>query len=341
MAKRRFRGQEPAPVEDLTPEQRRERRRRDRELIKKGKKPPTGGASQRRRILLLSVVAIVIVAVILLITFGGFFKPPCITFQPIPESSGLPAFPPHNTTDFSTTWCPSGVALEMHVHPYLQINIEGQSVGIPPTSSQAVNPPAIGSNSSYPGGYTCDLPIHTHPPDALAGYPDGVLHIESPWPYIYNLSTFFYVWQQSFSSVYVNTSHPSQPIVYQPNDLLGFTADANHKVELFVDGQASTAGPGLELNTLDYAASPYPSCLEAAYGTGHVIVLEYVSISPAVLGSGLHPATLATAGPNPAPYLASLGGPLEKVGDGPAVSSDRAHAELAALPWLTLRPTGA
>lgn len=342
MAKRRFRAGEDAPLEDLTPEQRRARRRRDRELLRRGKKPPTGTRSPWRRVALLGIPAGVIVAVVLVLLFSNIFTTPCIEFTSIPASSGLPAFPPHNTTDFSQSWCPPGVTFVVHIHPYVKINIEGQAVGIPPTQAatpQTPDYPSIGRNSSYPGNYECDLPLHTHPPDAGVGFPDGVLHIESPWPYAYNLSTFFYIWQQSFSSVYVNSSHASQPIVYQSNELLGFTADATHKVELFVDGQPSSAGPSLVLNTLDYAPNPYPSCIGEVYGTGHVILLEYVQISPAVRAGALHPATLTTAGPSALPYLASLGGPLEKASNAPAESTTLAHAQFAALGWLALRGT--
>lgn len=345
MAKRRFRAsEEESPVEQLTPDQRRARRRRDRELLKRGKKPPTGRSPRWRRALLLGVPAAIIVAVVLLLAFTNIFQTPCIQFSPIPASSGLPAFPPHNTTDFSTTWCPPAVGLVDHIHPYIQINIEGQSVNIPPSqpaTQQNPDYPSIGRNSSYPGSYECDLPIHTHPPDPAVGFPDGVVHIESPWPYIYNLTSFFYVWQQSFSGVFVNSSHPNQPIVYQPNELLGFTADATHKVELFVDGAPSSAAGGLELNTLDYVANPYPTCLGEVYGTGHVILLEYVAISPAVQGSGLHPVGLDTAGPNAMTYMVSLGGPLQKSGSAPAESTDMAHAQFAALHWLSLRGVNA
>lgn len=340
MAKRRFRNADEPLPEELTPEQRRARRRRDRELVRKGKAPPSGRPNRRRRALLLSIPVVIIVAILSVLLFTQFFQAPCIQFQPIPQSSGQPTFPLHNTTDFSGTWCPPGVGLVVHMHPYIKIDIEGQTVNIPPTQlATPQNPdfPSIGRNASYPNNYACDLPIHTHAPDPALGYPDGVVHIESPWPYVYNLSSFFYVWQQSFTGVFVNSTHPNQPIVYQPNELLGFTSDATHKVELFVDGAASTAGPSLELNTLDYVANPYPTCLAELYGTGHVILLEYASISPAVRGSGLHPATLESAPPTAMPYLVSLGGPLQKVGDIAAETTDMVHAQFASLHWLSLR----
>lgn len=344
MAKRRFQQAEEAPAETLTPEQRRAQRRRERSARKKGKTAKSGPTSRWRRALLLGVPAVVIIAVVLVLVFGNLFSTPCLTLQSIPEGSGVPAFPPHTTTDFSTTWCPSGVNLVEESFPYLQININGHGVGIPPTqAATSTNPdyPSIGRNSSYPGNYACNLPVATHPPLASSGYPDGTIYIASPWPYIYNLSTFFDVWAGSFSSVDVNASYSTQPIVYQPTDLLGFSSDATHKITLFVDGQVSTAGPSLELNTLDYGPSPYPTCLAEKYGTGHVIVLSYSTITPAVVGHGPRPIAGETAlGVDPELYLSSLGGLLQKVGDLPAQATDIAHATFASLGWLVLRPIG-
>ncbi|MCI4336744.1 MAG: hypothetical protein L3K17_06070 [Thermoplasmata archaeon] len=345
MSKRRFREDAETPAESQTPEERRAQRRKDRALGQKGKKPKSGPTSAWRRAALLGIPAVVIVAVVVVLVFGNLFSTPCITLQPIPPSSGVPGFPPHTTSDFSQTWCPSGVSLVMEVFPYIQININGHSVGIPPTqaaSSATPDYPSIGRNTSYPGNYACNLPVATHPPLASQGYPDGIIYLASPWPYIYTLSTFFQVWAGSFSSVNVNASYAAQPIVYQTNDLLGFTSDATHKITLFVDGQVSSAGPSLALDTLDYGPNPYPACMSQKYGTGHIIVLSYSLITPAVRGSGLHPATLSTApGVDPMVYLTSLGGVLEKVGNAAGQETDRAHAMFAGLSWLVLRPLGA
>jgi len=343
VAKRRFRTPAETAPEQLDPAERRARRRRDRELVKRGKKVPLGRSSPWRRAALLGIPAVVIVAIVLVLLYGNLFAAPCVQFQTIPSSSGQPEFPPHNTTNFDGTWCPANVALVEHIHPYLQIKVEGQTVGIPPTQSATPqNPdwPSIGRNSTYPGGYACDLPLHTHPPEPAGGLPDGIIHVESAWPYLYNLSDFFHVWSQSFSSVFVNSSSPSQPVIYQTNNLLGFTADSTHRIDLFVDGQPSAAGPGLVLNTLDYAENPYPSCLAQKYGTGHVILLTYTTVGAAALGSGLHPGGLATAGADPMVYWTSLGGPLQKVGSAVAQATDGDHLTFAGLHWLAGRPVG-
>ncbi|MCI4351669.1 MAG: hypothetical protein L3K15_09200, partial [Thermoplasmata archaeon] len=264
MAKRRFqRAPEKAP-EQLTPEERRDKRRRDRTA--RGKRGPKGIGSPWRRAAAVGGSGGVVIAVIVVLVVLHPFNVPCISF--VPNPSGTPAFPPHTTTDFSGTWCPSSATLVVHMHPYLRLTINGQVVPLPDS---------IGRNASYTVGgssYECALPLHTHPaspPD----FPNGVIHIESPWPYQYNLSDFFSVWSQSYASVSVNSTASNRPIIYTPNDLLGFTPDSSHAITLFVDGQVSFAGPGLVLNTLDYATSPYPACLGEVYGTGHVITLTY------------------------------------------------------------------
>lgn len=344
MAKRRFRATSEAPVETLSPEERRALRKKERAKRKAGDKPKGVPSNPWRRALLLAIPVAVIVAVVLVFAFSNLFKTPCLNFSPIPQQSGVPAFPPHNTTDFSQTWCPQNANLVFHVHPYLKISIQGTMVGIPPTqAATSSNPdwPSIGRNSSYPGGYECDLPIHTHPPVASAGYPDGIIHLESPWAYDYNLSNFFSVWSQSFPSVNVNGSFSAQPIVYQTNDILGFRSDATHTVTLYVDNQPSSAGPDLTLNTLDYAPSPSPSCIGEVYGTGHVILISYAKLSPAMVGSGLHPATLSTQGADPMLYLTAHGGTLEKVPELAGHSTGTVEAKVASLLWLSLRADSA
>jgi len=73
---------------------------------------------------------------------------------------------------------------------------------------------------------------------------------------------------------------------------IGFTADAHHKVVLLVDGSPSTYYENLPLNDLDYCsrASTGPPCFPTTmgdplyraapypYGTGHTIIIEYVSV---------------------------------------------------------------
>ena len=214
---------------------------------------------------------------------------------------GDPGVPPHNTTDFGNTWCPNGVNVVLDSYPYLTISIGGTTVSLPTS---------IGRNSTYPGGQACDLPVETQP--ASSGNPAGTVDIVSPWAFAYNLSTFFTVWSQSYANVYVNSSHASQPIVYQPNDLLGFTSDASHSVRLFVDGSPSSAGPSLGIDTLDYGPNPYPSCIGQKYGTGHHILLTYSGATAGSAGAKVIAPTLATG-----PAVLGLGPPPLRLPDAP------------------------
>ncbi len=161
---------------------------------------------------------------------------------------------------------PCAASVNMHVHPYLQIMIEGQSITIPAD---------IGISGS------CLEPIHTH--DA-----SGILHLETPSTSTkYTLGQFFQIWSATYHTVTVNGL--AQPIIFNSTDILGFKADATHKVVLLVDGKPSSEYGSLVLNTLDYcsAATTGPPCSPTAvgdpayggqqypYGTGHTIVIEY------------------------------------------------------------------
>jgi hypothetical protein len=77
------------------------------------------------------------------------------------------------TDPFLLTPVPEGTPLAMHIHPHLDLFIDGQAVGIPA---------GIGIT---PAG---DLPLHTH--DA-----SGLIHIESPIVRTFYLQDWFTVWQ--------------------------------------------------------------------------------------------------------------------------------------------------
>ena len=118
----------------------------------------------------------------------------------------------------------------IHVHPHLQISINGQNVAVPA---------GVGIVRSG----TCFEPLHTH--DA-----SGVIHVESPNTSTpYTLSEFFQIWNATYHTVTINGAN--HPIIFNSNDILGFGADANHKVVLLVDGTPSSAYGSLVLNSLD------------------------------------------------------------------------------------------
>lgn len=293
MSKRRLQSpKDSAPEEESiarTPEERRAQRKRERRRLEaQGKGARLGGRSRGRRAAIIGIPAAAVVVAVVVLVFFNPFKAPCLTFDAIPMQSGLPAYPNHTAgTDLSTSWCPPGVSVAEDVQPFLQIEIQHQYVGLPSS---------IGRNSTYTyqgQPYTCDLPINTQPPSPPAS-PDGTINIVSPWPYAYTLGDFFEVWSQSYSGVSVNSTDPNQPITYTSSDLLGFSADASHQVTLFVDNQVSSSGPSLELNTLPYGGAAYPSCINAVYGSGHVILLTYSSTPKVAIGELFPAPTLST-----------------------------------------------
>ena len=323
MSKRRLSGEEEAaPQVSRTPEERRRARKKERAAKKSGK---TGKAGPWRRAAYVGVPALIVVAVaVILITLTNANSIPCLQLTPVPVgSSGTPAFPPHNTTNFANTWCPGGVTTAVATFPFLTISIGSTSVSLPSS---------IGRNSSYPGGVACDLPVLTRPP--VTGYPAGTVYVESPWAFDYNLSTFFSIWSLSYANVFVNASHASQPIVYSANDLLGFSSDSTHGVHQFVDGSPSTAGPALGIVTLDYGPHPYPSCLGEKYGTGHRILLTYGAPSAGAAGSPLRSPILATGPADPGANSLLYDSPMPHLGFGARERSDLAQLSSASLGWL-------
>lgn len=309
----------------LSPEERRKQRKRDRASRKAGR---TITANKWRRAAYVGIpVAVVVAVVVVIVTLSNANSIPCLQLTGVPVGqSGSPAFPPHNTTDFSKTWCPQGVTTVLASFPLLSIAIQGASVTLPSS---------IGRNTSYPTGVECDLPVLTRA--VAAGYPGGTIYVESPWAFAYNLSTFFSVWSQSYANVFVNSSHASQPIVYQPNDLLGFTADATHSVHLFVDGSPSAAGPSLGIDTLDYGANPYPACIAEKYGTGHKILLTYTAASAGALGVRGPTGALATGPADPGANGLLFDSPMPHLGFGAADRTAFAKLQIGSLGWLVGR----
>ena len=169
----------------------------------------------------------------------------------------------------------------LHVHPYLQVIISGQSVSIPAgvgISNPVFNSPGIASRGS------CFEPLHTH--DA-----SGIIHVEaSDVNSQYTLGDFFTIWKDTYGSVIINgTPHP---IVFDNTHILGFNASSVNHVTLRVDGSNSTSGnyASLVLKMYDYcfaSNSNGPPCSPTAggdpfyggqsypYGTGHTIVINY------------------------------------------------------------------
>lgn len=338
MSKRRAQAAKKVGMEEETYAVDRRRRSRDRD---RRRKPSTAaskgllpGKSPLRRALLLGIPAGAVVTAVVVLVFFNPFTAPCLVFQAIPAQSGTPAFPSHSTTNFNGTWCPNATSAAT-IHVQIRVAISGQLVGIPP---------AIGRNSSYTSSgrtFECDLPILTHP--ATPTYPSGVVTIASPWTYVYTLGEFFSVWQQSYSGAYVNSTHASAPISYNVSEVLGFKADASHEVDLFVDGQRSSSGPGLELNTLPFTDDANPSCINTVWGSGHIIAIAYgprgATVAPS-LGAPPMLRTLPAAERSvPGPGGASLPSLTPLL----TLTEHRATAGTGNLSWLCVRvaPFGA
>ncbi|HEV2166845.1 MAG TPA: hypothetical protein VGS23_07735, partial [Thermoplasmata archaeon] len=179
------------------------------------------------------------------------------------------------------------------------------------------------------------LPVLTEP--ASAGFPTNTINILSDWAYTYNLSTFFDVWSESYANVYVSASSPSQPIVYQPNDILGFTSNGTNTVRLWVDGQLSTKGPLLDISTLDGTIPPYPSCLGTLYGTGHTIAITYSKNPSPAWGKVAPVAVGATAIAEPYARALMFDGPLPHFGFLTPMIQELSKVAHASMPWLSLR----
>jgi len=168
--------------------------------------------------------------------------------------------------------CTGSSPLVIHIHPYLQIFINNESVTIPAD---------IGLTPS------CTEPMHTHDSS-------GIIHIESSTNTTYTLGDFFQIWKDTYGTVTFNgTQHP---IVFNSTDILGYRVDSSHQLLLLVDGVPSTQYGSLVLNTLDYcdannSVSPNSPCYATAqgapywfgepypYGTGHTIEILYETIS--------------------------------------------------------------
>ena len=302
MAKRRFKtGAEEKAPEDLTPEERRAQRRREKAASSTGRNRRGFGSPLRRGLLLGIPIAVIAIIVVVLYFNLLNFASPCLTLQTPPDK---PYFPPVGTTDFAGTWCPgNNPTIVLAVQPLLHIIVNGTTVNLPA---------GIGINKSY-GSFQCQLPVFTPTTAASLTVPGQEFVISSPWNYAYNLTWFFEDWQATYPTVKVDLQHASQPVTYTTTDLLGFTADKSHSINLFVDDQPSSAGPGLVLNTLDYAPSPFPACVATVYGTGHHILLSYGTASATAYLHGLKAPTLSTgpAGPDP----------LAQLWDGPGVHS--------------------
>ncbi len=296
----------------------------ERKRAARSKKPRDGPLW--RRALVPGGVAAAIILVVLVVIYGtgNLFAPPCLQLQPIPTTSGSPAFPNATTTDFSRTWCPGDTAVLVS-YPSVQITIDGQGVALPS---------AIGRSSNFTD-YTCDLPIQTQ--SAASGLGANIVVITSPWPYQYTLADLFAVWADSYTTARVNATYTTSTIDYTSTQLLGLPINSAHIVTLFVDSHPSSLGPSLDLSTTSYLSNVYPSCIGSVYGTGHTVLIQYKTASGGAVGVGLKGPALETAGPSGALVGLEYGSPMPRVTQTVEGSSAFGEAKGASFAWLAIR----
>ena len=94
--------------------------------------------------------------------------------------------------------CTTDMATEFHIHPTLEIVVNGQIQEIPPNIGVLPN---------------CMNALHTH--DAV-----GTIHVESPERRDFTLADFFAVWGQAFTN----------------EEILEFKTDETHRIKVLVDG---------------------------------------------------------------------------------------------------------
>ncbi len=228
----------------------------------------------------------VIPAVIILLVIVGVLY---VSAKENTSSTGS-VLPPPGNHKFPYN-CLTTETLAYHVHPWLRIIIDGKNVTIPPgVGMEGAFVDGTASNGvPFYAALTCYEPLHTHDDT-------GIIHIESPTNTNYTLGNFFQVWAATYAYELFNGSQ--RPIVFNNTDVLGFTADSSHQVLLIVDGRQEPTSfnyDSLVLDTLDYcnstnSASLSSPCYASAqgnpswnigngypYGTGHTIVIEYVS----------------------------------------------------------------
>ena len=143
----------------------------------------------------------------------------------------------------------------IHIHPYLQIWVDGKNVSIP-------------ADIGITQGGSCLEPIHTHDSS-------GILHLELSQAEAnrnWTLGDFFTIWKYTCNlqpAQCPTVNGTSRPVVFDPSNILGFTADSSHKVVLLVNGVSSGAGASLNLEKYDYcyaAISAAPPCNPTAGG---------------------------------------------------------------------------
>lgn len=128
------------------------------------------------------------VLVSVLFFFAVFFAAGVLLAKPVPQG-----------TDLLTYKYTEHTNLQLHIHPSLEIWIDGQNQTIPAN---------IGIDGE---GIRV---IHTHDDS-------GEIHVESPWSHQFYLKDFFFIWSRRFDK----------------DCIFEHCVDGNHTLKVFVDGK--------------------------------------------------------------------------------------------------------
>lgn len=167
-------------MENETPELTKKERRALKREEKKIELEKVGKVRKGKNILILAASLIVFLGIV----FGGF--------KYISSS-------PTNIQADLTRQCVNHAAAGMHIHPRLEIEINGEERSIPANIGVSVG---------------CMKPLHTH--DA-----SGTLHIEFQRPHDFTLGDFFRVWDKEFSEL----------------QIFDFKVDEEHSITMTVDSE--------------------------------------------------------------------------------------------------------
>lgn len=174
---------------------------------------------------------------------------------------------------------PSHQGLAVHIHPHVQVLVNGRDLPIPAN---------LGIMVDAQGRATGFLPIHTH--DGT-----GTLHVESPTARGFTLKDFFDSWGFVLSST----------------ELAGFLTEAGRSVRLTVNGQASAALGSLPLRDGDHIVVQ----ADGAFPAANLVAAAHVfTHSPENYGGFITQAYQRYLGRNPEP--AGLDGWIRRMQQG-------------------------
>jgi hypothetical protein len=142
------------------------------------------------------------VLVSVLIFFAVFFAAQILTAKEVPQG-----------TDLLTYEYTEHTNLELHIHPFLEIWIDGKNQTIPANIGISEKGMRV---------------LHTHEDT-------GKIHVESPWPHQFYLKDFFFVWGKRFDK----------------NCIFDHCTDDTHVLEVFVNGTKSDIYGDIPLKDLD------------------------------------------------------------------------------------------